>query len=77
VEGCENMKKKILIEGMSCSHCVRHVEEALKEIDGVNSVEVDLKGKNAVIDLAHEIENEKFKTAIEDVGYEVTGIETL
>lgn len=26
------MKKKILIEGMSCKHCVNHVYEALDEI---------------------------------------------
>ena len=27
------MKKKILIEGMSCEHCVGHVKEALEELD--------------------------------------------
>lgn len=26
------MKKKILVEGMNCGHCVNHVSEALKEI---------------------------------------------
>ncbi|HHW30277.1 MAG TPA: heavy-metal-associated domain-containing protein [Clostridiaceae bacterium] len=71
------MRKKILIEGMSCSHCVKHVEEALREIGGVTSVKVDLKSKNAIVDLAHEIEDEKFRTVIDDAGYEVTGIEIL
>jgi len=71
------MKKKILIEGMSCKHCVKHVEDALKEIEGIISVKVDLKNKNATVDLANEINDERIRSAIEDAGYEVTGIETL
>ena len=41
------MKKKILIEGMSCEHCVAHVKDALEGIDGVASVLVNLEGKYA------------------------------
>ncbi len=37
------MKKKLYIEGMSCDHCVKHVKDALSEIPGISSVEVDLK----------------------------------
>ena len=37
------MKKKILIEGMRCEHCVGHVKEALEGLDGVTSVEVSLE----------------------------------
>lgn len=69
------MTKKIYIEGMSCSHCVGHVEEALKEICGVKTVSVDLQQKLATVELAHEVEDEKFKSAIDDVGYEVVKIE--
>lgn len=69
------MSKKIYIEGMSCSHCVAHVEEALKEICGVKSVKVDLSAKLATVDLAHEVEDEKFKVAIDEAGYEVSKIE--
>ena len=29
------MKKKILIEGMSCNKCVGHVKEALEDLEGV------------------------------------------
>jgi len=69
------MKKKIIIEGMSCNHCVAHVEQALMEVDGVKSVKVDLKGKNAVVDLSHDVDDSKLKAAIEDAGYEVIRIE--
>ncbi|MEA5009917.1 cation transporter [Clostridium tyrobutyricum] len=71
------MTKKILIEGMSCEHCVNHVTEALNEICGVKSVNVDLAGKNAVVELAHEVDDEKFKSAIDEAGYEVVGIQVV
>lgn len=77
LKGENNMKKKLLIEGMSCSHCVKHVEEALKEVSGVKSVKVDLEGKNALVELAHEVDDEKLKAAVADAGYEVVGIEML
>lgn len=57
------MTKKLLIEGMTCGHCVMHVEEALKGIFGVKSVKVDLEGKKAVVELAHLVDDEKFKAA--------------
>lgn len=69
------MKKKIFIEGMSCQNCVRHVTEALEEISGVKSVKVDLEGKFAEVELDSPVEEEKFKAAIDEAGYEVTSIE--
>ncbi|HEX3046639.1 MAG TPA: cation transporter [Bacillota bacterium] len=71
------MKKEIKIEGMSCDHCVRHVEEALKEVAGVSGVRVDLQGKNAVVELRDTVSNEVLKTVVEEVGYDVTGINDL
>ena len=69
------MTKIITIEGMTCGHCVMHVENALKEISGVKSVKVDLEGKSASVELSHEVEDEKIKEAIEDAGYEATDIQ--
>ena len=71
------MKKKILIEGMSWGHCVKSAEEALKGISGVKSAKVNLQEKSAEVELEHEVDDEKFKTAIDDAGYEVVGIEVL
>jgi copper chaperone CopZ len=69
------MTKKVFIEGMTCGHCASHVEEALKEVCGIKSAKVDLKGKVAVIELAHDVEDEKIKAAVEDAGYEATNIQ--
>ena len=43
------MKKKILIEGMSCKNCVAHVTEALEELNDATGIEVNLEGKYAVV----------------------------
>lgn len=71
------MNKKIIIEGLNCGHCVKKVRDALNEICGVKSVNVDLKDKNAVVELAHEVDNEQFKLAIDNIGYKVTEVQTL
>ncbi|MBE6090331.1 heavy-metal-associated domain-containing protein [Clostridium beijerinckii] len=67
------MKKKILIEGMSCEHCVAHVKEALENLDKVTSVEVSLKDNCAIVET--ENSNEEIKEAIEEEGYDVVKIE--
>ena len=67
------MKKKILIEGMSCGHCVAHVKDALEGIDGVSSVEVSLEGKYATVET--DVNDKILKEAIEEEGYDVIKIE--
>ena len=71
------MKKKILVEGMSCGHCVKHVKEALNELNGVTSVDVNLDAKTAIIETSIEVKDEDIRFAIDDAGYEVVGIEVL
>ena len=63
------MKKKVLIEGMSCGHCVNHVKEALSEFNGVTNVDVNLDGKYAILEATGEVKDEELKTAINEVGY--------
>lgn len=68
------MVKKITIEGMSCQHCVRHVKEALEELEGVLSANVSLESKTAEIELNQDVADEKIKAAVSEAGYEVTSI---
>ena len=37
------------IEGMTCAHCQRAVENALREVAGVTAVEVSLADKQATV----------------------------
>lgn len=69
------MKKKIIIDGMSCGHCVKHVKEALEEINGVIKVEVDLDSKTAIIEADRDINDNDLKNFIEDAGYEIVSAE--
>ena len=72
------MKKKLYIEGMSCEHCVRHVKNALSEVPGIDSVEVDLKNKYAVVASTTEISDDALKNAVvEEAGYDLIKIENL
>ena len=68
------MKKTLKIEGMMCQHCVAHVTKALQGIEGVASVEVNLKKKTAVVELSKEIDDATFISAIAEAGYEVKKI---
>lgn len=68
------MKKKVLIEGMSCSHCVNHVREALGEI-GATEVEVNLEGKYATLEAGDNVTDDKIREIIDEYGYEVVAIE--
>lgn len=67
------MKKKILIDGMMCEHCVGHVKEGLSSLEGVEVIEVNLAGKYALVDT--DVSNDKLAEVIEDEGYDVVKIE--
>ena len=69
--GGNKVTKMVKIEGMSCMHCAKKVENAIKEIKGVKSVKVSLEDKQAEIISKEEIDNETLKSTIEDLGYQV------
>lgn len=71
------MKKELLIEGMSCGHCVMHVENALKDLAGVEDAVVSLEDKKATVTLKEEVDNSLLKDAVEDAGYTVTDIRDI
>lgn len=69
------MKKIIKIEGMSCEHCKKRVEDALSAISGVSSAKVNLKEKEAVVSLKEEVSDEILKNAVKEAGYEPKSVE--
>lgn len=40
----------LLVEGMNCGSCARHVQNALRKIDGVRSVEVRLTDGTVLVE---------------------------
>ena len=67
------MKKVIEIEGMTCGHCQARVEKVLNEIEGVKA-KVDLKKKQAVVNITADVEDVTLKEVITEAGYEVKSI---
>ena len=68
------MKKELKIKGMSCQHCVKHVTNALQEVDGVTAVKVDLNQANATVETDGSVGEQVLKDAVAEAGYEVTAI---
>lgn len=62
------MTHKYSVYGMSCNNCRRHVEDALKDVDGVVNVTVDLAEGEAVIEMNSHIGLEKFQDALKKEG---------
>jgi len=66
-------EKTLQIKGMSCGHCSARVEKALNAIDGVEA-KVNLESNSAKLILTKDVSDETLKTAIDNIGYEVTGV---
>lgn len=65
----KKIKQVINVDGMSCSHCAKKVENSLKEIDGVVKVSVNLDKKEVIITSKFEIDTNLLRKKIEDLGY--------
>ncbi|GAB3789851.1 copper chaperone CopZ [Virgibacillus kimchii] len=60
------------VKGMTCNHCVMSVEGALKNLDGVSDVTIDLDaGKVDVKYDADKVSKDTMTEAVEDQGYDV------
>ncbi|MHC1739159.1 MAG: heavy metal translocating P-type ATPase [Ignavibacteriaceae bacterium] len=58
------------IEGMTCASCVRRVENAIKKIEGVGSVNVNLATENIVFSIEKEKTTvDEISKAVSDAGY--------
>ncbi|CCG46804.1 copper chaperone CopZ [Halobacillus halophilus DSM 2266] len=65
------MQTTIKVEGMTCEHCEKAVTGALKELDGVEEVQVDLATGNVEVSTSKEVSREAMADTIEDQGYDV------
>lgn len=63
------MKVELKVQGMTCGGCVASVREALQAVEGVISVEVELKEGEAEIHAKKGIDPQKLVEAIEKAGF--------
>ncbi|AMM41639.1 copper-translocating P-type ATPase [Candidatus Desulfofervidus auxilii] len=71
-----NEKVAVKIGGMTCVMCVKTIENALKKLDGIVDVNVNLSAEKAYITYNPKlVAIDDIKKAIEDAGYQYLGIE--
>jgi Cu+-exporting ATPase len=60
----------VMVDGMSCASCVRHVERALTELPGVSVATVDLALGSARVEYVPEaVTAQDVLHAVRDLGY--------
>ena len=65
-------QETIKVEGMTCQHCVQTITEALNNITGLNTVNVDLVKKEVSIKFnENETKLKKIFDKIIEVGFEL------
>ena len=64
---------ELIIEGMSCAHCVMHVKQALDEINGLKIEDVQV-GK-ARVSYDDEKISKVISEKVEEAGYKVVSIQ--
>ena len=67
--------KIVTIDGMHCENCKNSIERSVNKIDGA-SCQVNLKKKQATIEVDREIDDADIRIAIERLDFKVTGITT-
>jgi len=67
------IEKTLQIKGMSCGHCSARVEKVLNSIEGVEA-KVDLETNSAKLSLSKDVSYETLKSSVDNIGYEVVGI---
>ncbi len=62
------MEHTYQISGMTCDGCRNHVEQTLKQVEGVKSAKVNLKEHEAVLEIVKHVPFEKLQNAMEADG---------
>lgn len=61
---------RLPVSGMTCGSCVSHITRALKRIDGVSAVSVDLRSETATVTRERALVTvEAIASAIDGAGY--------
>lgn len=64
---------KLIVDNMTCHHCVKAVTKAINDLDPKAKVSVDLTKKEVTID-GGSISQEAAIKAVDDAGYQFVGI---
>lgn len=66
----EKQETMLAVSGMTCASCVRHVDHALREVDGVEDVEVRLSSGRVRVVHGADSSLEELVEALREAGYD-------
>jgi len=64
---------KFLVKGMTCNHCKANVENAIKQVSGVNKVDANITNSVTTVE-GDNINPDEIKKGVEGIGYVYGGI---
>jgi len=67
----DSQRLTLTVTGMSCSHCVQRVKDALEGVGGVTDADVDLDAEQATITHDGSVSRDQLADAVAEAGYEV------
>lgn len=71
----KKVKTIINVDGMSCVHCAKKVQQSIKNIENVKEVKVDLDKKKVIIISTKQLDINNVKKVIEDLDYKFLGVD--
>ncbi|WP_296829012.1 heavy-metal-associated domain-containing protein [uncultured Megasphaera sp.] len=73
----DGTKKYVYISGMVCENCAKHVTEALKGVDGIEKVKVDLMRGQAEIIAGDDVSDDTILKTVVNAGYTATEVSSI
>ena len=64
-------KLEIVIKGMHCEYCKKRIEEALKKVENIQKLKIDLKSGKTIIKYTGELDISIINNIITELGYEI------
>ena len=65
--------RTIRVDGMMCGNCERHVQDALKKVDGIEDAKADHTTGKVVLTVTKDPDEDAMKKAVEDADYTYAG----
>lgn len=74
--GKSKMKKKVVV-GMKYENCARHIKEAISNVEGVTSADINISNKSIIVETNTEVSDEAIKIVVNSEKYKVVEIDTI
>jgi copper chaperone CopZ len=67
--------KTLIIDGMSCQHCVKRVQTALEDLFPNATIKIDLASNAAHVENVEPFDEASVRACLDDIGYPLLRIE--